>query len=517
VHYHQQISHIVLDEAHVALTQANFRNALLNIALLNKHPIPFIYLTATLPPSLVPHFKERLSTPAKIHIYRELTNHPEHRYIIRTVKISQWMRVVQSLINYATAHILSSTSKGIVFVDNIDLVKEWATEYPFYHAKLTAESQEEIISSWKAPGSQWIIATSALLHGINNRYVDCIIFVGRYWGMIDFVQGAGRAGRREQKSVIYLLHEGSHLPLGDLHDVKQVVTLQRMVTDQSCCHRNYISTCMDGKTVSCKDLDNAQPCGVCDPQHAHVTGLDQILTSSNLCTYPTPQTPSYSPPSLSTPLAIPSAGRLIPISVIGGATPAILKQSTMARAQENARIQSAKIVAEYLEILSGHCAICWMEGNPILQPVTHLEEMRNCTQAGTFQKTPPYNTGYFKWKLGWKFELSPAFDTFCAMPTDVVHAYGSHSGAPLRKRCPYANIQYSTAWVIFHRSDLFPRMAEALGYTGSGGTDASDEISRELYKQWLCQANQKKVSWNLMDVFFWGWNYRNGIENNTSL
>lgn len=181
-----------------------------------------------------------------------------------------------------------------------------------------------------------------------------------------------------------------------------------------------------------------------------------------------------------------------------GPTLALLKEST-------------RTVIEHLEALSQYCPICWIEGNKSLQPTSHAEMMQKCQQAGTFSRVPAYNTGYFDWKRGWVYELAPKFDTFCAMPTNIVQNYGCHKNFPLGKRCPYANIQYSTAWIIFHRSDLFPKMAESLGYSGEGGREKSDDTSRSEYRSWLCKLNLQRERWNLMDVFLWGWKHCGGV------
>jgi hypothetical protein len=436
------------------------------------------------------------------------------------VAINQQMGVAQSLIGYITTSIFNSTSRGIVFVNSLRTGQQWAPNYIFYHAKLSSQEQEEAIDSWHGTGSQWIVGTTALLHGVDLPYVDCVIFVGEQWGMMDFVQGAGRAGRRGQESVIYLLHGGTYPTPENAIDTKQMVALQAMTGDSHGCHRKHISTCMDGKAVRCRDLTGAQLCGICDPHHPHVTELDntpKLPTSHNpsRIQFPSHHTHEIQPIEATTPPTTSSHPRPIPVSAVAGATPSILRQSANLQAQANARAQTATGVAKCLEILSPYCPICWMEGNKKLQPATHAEKMQECSRVGTFTTPPPYNQGYFIWKRSWKFELALKFDTFCAMPTDIVSVHGSHAGANFGVRCPYANIQYSTAWVIFHREDLFSHMAKDLSYTGKGGTAVSDPQSRQAYRDWLCQLNPHKFSWNLMDVFLWGWRYRDGITKNT--
>ena len=190
-------------------SQGDFRESLKKIMWVDEHPFPWVYITGTMPPATCSHFLKGVGALLTINEIREPTNRFEHKYIAHLVPIKQQMAVAQSIITYITSTFTES-SQGIVFVNSIDSGKLWEPNYPFYHAKLDVQLQENTINLWDGTESKWIIATTALLHGVDIPCVDCIIFVDDQWGMVDFIQGAGHAGRGGQQSVIYLLHGGGY-------------------------------------------------------------------------------------------------------------------------------------------------------------------------------------------------------------------------------------------------------------------------------------------------------------------
>ena len=115
--------------------------------------------------------------------------------------------------------------------------------------------------------------------------------------MISFIQGAGRAGRRGQHSVIYLLCGGRHDPVNEEVDFEQRQSLHAMVRDPCSCHRMHISGYMDETQVQCKDLTGAQLCDHCDPRD-----VSEYMTT--IPSHQTPPTISYTCVFLPGPLTL---------------------------------------------------------------------------------------------------------------------------------------------------------------------------------------------------------------------
>lgn len=68
LHHARQLDRIVLDEFHLIMTASSCRPAMAQLALLCSIPVPFMYLTATLPPSWRANLLERhfLTQPMEI-------------------------------------------------------------------------------------------------------------------------------------------------------------------------------------------------------------------------------------------------------------------------------------------------------------------------------------------------------------------------------------------------------------------------------------------------------------------
>jgi len=59
LYYAGQLERIVVDECHTSVTESDYRPLMARLALLRRLPVQFVYLTATLPPSLRDSFIER--------------------------------------------------------------------------------------------------------------------------------------------------------------------------------------------------------------------------------------------------------------------------------------------------------------------------------------------------------------------------------------------------------------------------------------------------------------------------
>lgn len=61
-----------------------------------------------------------------------------------------------------------------------------------------------------------MVSTTTLVHGVDYPWVDAIIFLECPFGLYNFVQGAGWAGRSGQESFVTVLHNGvPSVPLGN--------------------------------------------------------------------------------------------------------------------------------------------------------------------------------------------------------------------------------------------------------------------------------------------------------------
>lgn len=122
---------------------------------------------------------------------------------------------------------------------------------------------EEIDRQWRHGPSFWIVATSGLMNGVDYGDVVNIIFFEPPFGLLDLVQGGGRAGRRDQKSYVMVLQSDKLIELQqDKGDYQQLEALNEWLTNRQC-RRQVIGTVLDGEELSCNMDPDLVKCDMC--------------------------------------------------------------------------------------------------------------------------------------------------------------------------------------------------------------------------------------------------------------
>ena len=80
----QKLDRIVVDECHLTVVAAEYRPSIIELTAIRSLRTQFVYLTATLPPSMRAEFEERnyLYYPTVI---RALSNRPNIFYMVRKI------------------------------------------------------------------------------------------------------------------------------------------------------------------------------------------------------------------------------------------------------------------------------------------------------------------------------------------------------------------------------------------------------------------------------------------------
>lgn len=128
-------------------------------------------------------------------LIRASTNRPELKYhrIALSGNTNQY-DVIARLAYTLQTSIFQSHSRGIIFCRGVAEAQQLAQilDCLVYYSAMEDSARTESKKNWSegnTPGHQWIVATSAFIHGIDEPYVDAIIFCSLPWGMIEFVQG----------------------------------------------------------------------------------------------------------------------------------------------------------------------------------------------------------------------------------------------------------------------------------------------------------------------------------------
>jgi hypothetical protein len=84
--------------------------------------------------------------------------------------------------------------------------------------------------------------------------------------MIDFVQGAGRGGRTQRLTYVFIVANDDHR-LSEDHDEARFKCYKEMnqwLDNHTLCRRHHLSQCMDGQVATCGTLKDVVRYNVCD-------------------------------------------------------------------------------------------------------------------------------------------------------------------------------------------------------------------------------------------------------------
>ena len=249
---------VFVDESHLTFTSSDWRPKLAHVREVRKLPCPIIMLTATLPVMLEGELEEAMAAQLSRYI-RAATTRIRTRYIVHEIKrgtlvdeaIGICRRIKKSL----------GCRKGVIYSRSRVQCEELARELScaYYHAG--AVDNEERLAAWLKYGGL-IVATSALGTGVDFPGIVFILHVDVPYGMIDFAQESGRAGRGgEDVDAVIVVEAGRVERLAATMQSIDEAVIGEFVTTKSC-RRAIISEYLDGSRVECcENLARCDRCG----------------------------------------------------------------------------------------------------------------------------------------------------------------------------------------------------------------------------------------------------------------
>lgn len=280
----QELDRIVVDEAHLTVTASDYRQAMVDLALIRSVRTQFVYLTATLPPSMQGKFEEQ-NHLVRPRVVRASTNRKNLFYMVQRVEgRTSLLEEAASRARdaWCRSNLLDqSRDKIIIYVRS----KEEATELASLlgcamytsTAAETAAEKEQILDGWvTSPDQPYIVSTSALSVGFDYAHVRLVIHMGEPHSLVDFAQEAGRAGRdgAEAYSVVFL-RDGWQPDTGSGVSVERRA-LHGYLEGRSC-RRHQLSGHLDlpSDVLTCRGGVDVT-CDVCcrDPEQGRETGTE---------------------------------------------------------------------------------------------------------------------------------------------------------------------------------------------------------------------------------------------------
>ncbi|TKA60633.1 hypothetical protein B0A49_13140 [Cryomyces minteri] len=193
---------VFVDECHLTFTSSDWRPKLAQVKQVRSLDCSIVLLTATLPPVL--QFElERSMVVSTTRYIRACTIRKKTRYLVQECAAGKLVETAIGMCEGMKKHL--GRRKGIVYSRSRDQCEQLAEAIgcAYYHAH--AANNEEKLKAWLDKGGM-IVATSALGTGVDFPGIVYVLHVDMPYGMIDFAQESGRAGRGDEDvdSVILL-------------------------------------------------------------------------------------------------------------------------------------------------------------------------------------------------------------------------------------------------------------------------------------------------------------------------
>lgn len=209
-----RLDRIVIDEAHLILTAADYREHLGLLAILRQIACPLVCLTATLPPYGELDLKQALFLTYPV-IYRASSDRPNLEYCVQTIgplrmdepkespsreeilvtAVEEVYRKDSQTWHSGGSH---PTARSLFYVRSRNLGTLLARRLgcDFYHAQLNPVDRISLLTAWyQAIRSPYLVATNALGAGLDYPSIRMVVHVDAPSGLVDYGQETGRAGR----------------------------------------------------------------------------------------------------------------------------------------------------------------------------------------------------------------------------------------------------------------------------------------------------------------------------------
>ncbi|KAG6109087.1 hypothetical protein E4U13_006111 [Claviceps humidiphila] len=190
---------VFLDECHLAITAHSWRPKLIRLPKLRSISAPTIMLTATLPLHIEREFKKTmLLVQDPCWLIRDSTARKSTRYMVKSTVADG--KLIEEAIKVCKEQmdVLQPEAKMIVFCPLQEPVYNTGRRFGLQLLLLRVATQHRRHSA---------LEDERGLCGVNYKDVALTVHVGMPYGLIDFAQESGRAGRDGEAVASYILLE----------------------------------------------------------------------------------------------------------------------------------------------------------------------------------------------------------------------------------------------------------------------------------------------------------------------
>ncbi|KAF8602554.1 P-loop containing nucleoside triphosphate hydrolase protein [Ceratobasidium sp. AG-I] len=263
MHARGTLNRIVLDECHLIITASDYRPVMHSLKLLVQAGVPLLCTSGTIPPVMEFALSHCIGSPS-LTVHRVGTQRTNLH--IRLAELHSSAKALESLVMHVRIFQQSlAPGEGILILCrsyfDVDKVAD-ALHCPAYTAHTLEIEKDRIAESWLDGQINTVASTSALGTGVHHPACRFVIHYGVPYGMIDFAQEIGRAGR-DGLDALSLMFYWRPYPVAKPVDLKGYGPLLEMLDGQKCC-RFYMSCYLDGEGLmeSCSSTGYRE-CGRC--------------------------------------------------------------------------------------------------------------------------------------------------------------------------------------------------------------------------------------------------------------
>lgn len=531
------VRRFIVDECHQVITCDSYRQKFNAVKELAQYPVQKIFITATLPVFLEDYFLQQVYLPRSTQVIREPTN--RKNIIYHLLRVEQRVRkakdVIVDLAKLVERELWNASSRGIIFclsrADVDDLAPLFGNTKS--HSDMESSDRLELQEKWNEGlhGHRWMVATTGFIHGIDHPNVDTVIFLEMPYGLNNFVQGGGRAGRSGRPAHVFLLDYCTTFMRSTIGvDSNAIVAGDEFVGNVSDCRRGILSEVMDGVRVCCGDLIDAEKCDLCNPNNPMVVAsrklLQPVRNDSPVYDEGGWDDTSYASIDMSMLDATPTSSSITPTTstsssiTLGSSTSSSFTlASSISKIRPSASLLLDQAIylklkgdkmAKVLELtaltkaVSGiqdgthvtYCVICWVWKNRRQEKTPGHQYFISCMSR---------DDGFLRHGFGWiQLKKQFLYEKYqycwkCGLPQGE---FSLTTHPVFRPRtiliCPFNDLIVLLIWHIIHTEEIWKRACNS--FSGIEHNSSLEEITK-----WLIKEQQPHLFYNGLELVIWFW------------